>query len=229
MIATWRLNILLTARSLDILLATRGLDIFLATRGLNILLATRGLDIFFTARSLNILLAARGLDILLAGRGLDIVLTARRLHILLTAWRLNLRILASAGQRARRLNFRSLGDLGEHFLRLLDLGRAGRLSVHRGRQGAEHCHAHDRCEKSFHLSPVPSRLLRCGAFSPRLLWAASPPFRPESLSACSKLDGFMISKATAKRGWPKDSTQYQNVTVTGGPRSRRCARRSAAP
>src|SRR5256886_8468777 len=98
---------------------------------------------------------------------LDIFLTARSLHLL-----------TSARQRARRLDIRSLGDLAEHLFRLPDLGRAGRLSVHHGRQGAEHCHAHDRCKKSFHRSPVPPTLLRCGVFSLRLLLlpAGSPPF-----------------------------------------------------
>src|SRR5207245_7648300 len=139
------------------------------TRSLNVLLATRGLGLL-TARSLR-LLTTRRLDILTASASQR----PRRLNILAPR---SLRVLTSAGQRARRLDILSLGDLGEHLFCLLDLGRAGRLSVHCGRQGAEHCRAHDRCEKPFHRSPVPPTLLRCGVFSLRLLLlpAGSPPF-----------------------------------------------------
>src|SRR5439155_1660858 len=156
--ATRGLNILaarslriLTSRGLNILTARR-LDILLTTRGLNIL-TTRGLDIL-TTRGLNIL-TTWSLDILTASTGQR----SRRLNVLASR---SLLVLTSAGERARRLNILSLGDLAEHLLRLLDLG-AARLSVHRRRQGTEHCHAHDDCEKSFHLSPVPFTLLRCGA------------------------------------------------------------------
>ena len=149
----WRLSIL-TARRLGIL-ATRGLNILLATGRLSILtarrlgiLTTRGLNILAT-RSLRVL-ATRGLNILTASASQR----PRRLNIL-AAWRLG--VLASAGERARRLDILSLRDLGEHLLRLLHFG-TGRLSVHRGRQGAEHCYTHDCCEESFHRSPVPSTL-----------------------------------------------------------------------
>ena len=183
-------------RRLDILTSA-----LTATRSLNIL-TTWSLDILLTTRRLHIL-AARGLNILTT-RSLDILTASagqrsRRLNVLASR---SLLVLTSAGERARRLNILSLGDLAELLLRLLNLG-AGRLSVHRRRQGAEHCHAHDDCEKSFHLSPVPFTLLRCGAalftVIPSEPAGFNPPFILRVESAHRNLRGPVMSKAVAKR------------------------------
>ena len=183
------LNIL-TTRSLHVLLATRSLGV-LTARSLR-LLTTRGLNIL-TARSLRIL-TTRGLNILTT-RSLDILTASagqrsRRLNVLASR---SLLVLTSAGERARRLNILSLGDLAEHLLRLLDLG-AGRLSVHRRRQGAEHCHAHDDCEKSFHLSPVPFTLLRCGAALFTVIPSEPAGFNPLSSCESSQHTGISVAR-----------------------------------
>ena len=148
-------------RRLDILTSA-----LTATRSLNIL-TTRSLDILLTTGRLNVL-TARRLNILPA-RGLNI-LTPR-----------SLLILPSAGERPRRLNILTLGDPAQHRFRLVDLG-AGRLSVHRGRQRAEDCHAHDCCEKSFHRSLVPSCLVVVEVVSVRLptIPSVAPALHPLS-------------------------------------------------